>query len=83
MLCVPMAKLVVLRVACPLDNVPVPIELLPSLKVTVPVGEAVQVTAAVKVMDWPDVMDDAEAVNAVEVEASCEVSGAKVNRVAE
>ncbi len=83
MLWVPTVRLVVLNVACPLASVAVPMELPPSLNVMLPVGEAVPVTTAVKVTDWPAVMDDADAVNAVEVEASCEVSGAKVKSVAE
>ncbi len=55
MLWVPTAKVVVLNVALPLARVPVPMVLPPSLKVTLPVGE-LPVTAAVKVMAWPDVI---------------------------
>src|ERR1051326_6871402 len=60
----------VLKVAEPELNVPVPRVVAPSLKVTVPVGVplpgAVAVTVAVNVTDWPETEGLAEEARAVE-----------------
>ncbi len=53
----PTLRVEVEKVATPEDKVPVPSVVVPSLKVTVPVGTAVPgalaTTVAVKVTDWP------------------------------
>src|SRR2546429_77554 len=56
-------------------NVPVPIELAPSKKVTVPLGEATAAPPrAVKVTDWPETEGFADDVSAVVVSARLTVS---------
>ena len=54
----PTDKPAVEKLAVPLDNVPLPILVPPSLNVTVPVGVPepgpLAVTVAVKVIDWPN-----------------------------
>lgn len=63
----PAPKALVLRVATPLAlRVPVPKTVLPSMKVTFPVGFAeprvLATTVAVNVIDWPDTAELAELV---------------------
>jgi hypothetical protein len=67
--CDPTARDDVLKVAEPALSVPVPIDVVPSLNVTVPVGVplpgAVVLTVAVNVTDWPNTdgfVDDATVV---------------------
>jgi hypothetical protein len=64
-------KPLVVKVAEPELNVPVPRVVAPSLKVTVPEGVplpgAVAVTVAVNVTDWPETEGLADELNAVEV----------------
>ena len=64
-------RLVVVKVAVPPDNVPVPSVVVPSLKVTVPVGlplpGATALTVAVKVTDWPNAEGFAEEASVVVV----------------
>jgi hypothetical protein len=58
MVCVPTDSEVVVKLAVPLESVPLPIETPPSLNVTVPVGVPVPGAAAladtVNVTDWPN-----------------------------
>src|SRR5260370_26806493 len=56
LLCVPTAKLKVVKVDMPPLNAPVPSVAEPSLKVTVPLGlpGPLPATMAVKVTDWPN-----------------------------
>ena len=71
MVCAPTASAEVWNVAMPLDSVPVPSVLAPSLNVTVPVGApeagAVTETVAVKVTDCPDTLGLADGASAVVV----------------
>jgi hypothetical protein len=68
---VPTSKLLVLKVATPEPlRVPVPSVVVPSMKVTVPVGvpvPVVGVTVAVNVTDWPNTLGFVLEVSVVEV----------------
>ena len=58
------------RTACPWESFPVPIEVPPSLKMTVPVAEA-GVTVAVRVIACPETAVDAEAARVTAEVCSC------------
>jgi hypothetical protein len=67
---VPTGREVVVKLAFPPDNVPVPNTVVPSVKVTVPVGMVVgEVTVAVSFTDCPDVEGFREDVRVVVVTA--------------
>src|SRR6266853_3289280 len=67
--CEPRERELLVRVARPLERVPVPKVLVPSWNVTVPVGVPVLgetgLTVAVKITDWPKTEGWAEEVTAV------------------
>jgi hypothetical protein len=65
----PSPSAVVEKLAVPFASVPLPIDVVPSRKVTVPVAAAGE-TVAVNVTDWPDVTEDAESVRVVVVDTA-------------
>ena len=69
MVCEPMARALVLKLAEPFERVPVPSVVVPSLKVIVPVADA-GVMLAVRVTLWPDCAELELAAN-VSVDVAC------------
>ena len=86
MLCEPFASEEVVKVATPTFIEPVPMELVPSLKVTLPVGlpmSDVDATVAMNCTDWPVVSWVLDAESVVVVAAGATAAGVNTKTVAE